>query len=526
MSMNQEIPMGINLFNNNLLVKRNDTLYRSRRGNEVLFIEKESASHIILSGDELDFFNRIRGPVTVDELLNLPPSGLDRRDKECLLRKLYERNMVSLNGSYYHDPATMWQVKQKYPSFICFHLTHACNFRCKYCFAWAEEDHGQMRRMPREVIDASVKKIMEENPVDRLLIDFHGGEPFVAYDDMVYVIKSFREYNEKHNKKKQLRFICQTNGSLLTLEKVKALKEINCCLGLSLDGPQHVQDENRVFNDGSGTFNAVMERYWELKKEGLEPGTLSVIHDPVNYMNVLEFLINDLKKFNVRINYSAYIGRATEELDFPHGRAETFARYYLEMVDYIIDYVLKNKKRFILKDLDSQINNIYSKNRPFMCYRSPCGCGRSILGIGSDGGMYACEEAIGVQAFRLGSVFDEKPFTRIIDESEVLKEINGRTVENIPKCKKCTFKRFCGSRCTTKSFARFASFRREDPMCKYYQIVYEELIWKFHYKPEALRFLNPEMSRRFQKGVKKKRMARINKERQEKQEKELVDECR
>ena len=149
------------------------------------------------------------------------------------------------------------------------------------------------------------------------------------------------------------------------------------------------------------------------------------------------------------------MGRATEELEFPHGRAETFARYYLEMVDYVIDYVEKTKKNLYVKDLDSQINNIFTKERPFMCYRSPCGCGNSILGFGAEGGIFACEEAIGVEAFKLGSVFDKRSLKDILDNSEVLKHINGRTVDNIPKCNKCPFKRLCGGRCTTKSFARF-----------------------------------------------------------------------
>ena len=41
-------------------------------------------------------------------------------------------------------------------------------------------------------------------------------------------------------------------------------------------------------------------------------------------------------------------------------------------------------------------------------------------------------------------------------------------------------------------------------MCKFYQIVYEELIWKFHEKPHVIRYLNPEMTRRFDLGERKK----------------------
>ena len=69
-----------------------------------------------------------------------------------------------------------------------------------------------------------------------------------------YVINSFREYNKKRGLNRELSFICQSNGSLLTVDKVKQLRELGCQVGISLDGPRHVHNENRVFNDGSGTF--------------------------------------------------------------------------------------------------------------------------------------------------------------------------------------------------------------------------------------------------------------------------------
>ena len=184
--MDLQLPMGVNLLNSSLLVKKTQGLYRSRRGKEVLFIEKESASHIVLSGAKLEFFNNIRRPMTVGEVKALPPSGLSSSEKEELLRSLYERNMV------FHQRFLFFTTRQQCGSCLsvtrgsCVSIspTHVI-FRCKYCYARAEEDHGQMSHMPREIIDLAVKKILEENPQGKMLIDFHGGEPFVAYDDMV-----------------------------------------------------------------------------------------------------------------------------------------------------------------------------------------------------------------------------------------------------------------------------------------------------------------------------------------------------
>lgn len=487
------MPIGINLLSDSTLVKKTDGIGKIRRGREILFIEKETASWIILSGAKLEFFNSIKKPITVGELKKTTPSRLSSAQKDRLLLSLFRQNMITLNGTAYYDPRKLWVLPQRYPAFLCFHITEACNFACKYCYARADQKNAHTKIIPREVTHRAIEKILEELPLDKLLIDFHGGEPFLAYEQMVDTIQYAHQYNEKRGIGKQLKFVVQSNGSLITPERAKFLNSLNCNIGISLDGPAEIHNSQRVWPNNSGTFDRVWSNALELRKAGVDVGFLAVIHDPVNYLKVFRFFIdNGLRSF--RINYSAYIGRATEELEFPHGRAETFARHYLKMVDEVIHFVTSTGLSVRIRDLDNQLNNIITKKRPFMCYRSPCGCGNSILGFGQDGGIYACEEATGNDEFRIGNIFEDKTLTDVVDYSEQLKKINARTVENIPKCKDCLFKRFCGARCTTKSYARFGNFHREDPMCRFYQIIYPELIWRIHENPEIIPLLNPNFN--------------------------------
>ncbi len=489
--MDCELPLGFRTLTGSSMITKTPGLRKIRKDKKILFIEKETAGWAVLEGARLALFNSLNNrPMTVDEILSGPITSLSSREKENLLMTLYKQNMITVNGFSFFNPESLWTPPQQYPRFLCFHITDACNFGCKYCYAHATPD---LRKLPREVSRKAVERILEELPDERLLIDFHGGEPFMAFDEMVDTIQYAREYNKKRGINKHLDFIVQSNGSLVTVEKAKFLNSLNCAVGFSLDGPQYVHDTQRVYPDGSPTFNHIWKNLEELKKADVNIGFLAVIHDPKNYMNTFKFFRDQgLKGF--RINYSAYIGRATEELEFPHGRGETFAQYYLEMVDEAIRYTKENNTFLSIKDLDNQINNIVSKARPFMCYRSPCGCGNSILGFGHEGGIYACEEATGVEEFKIGNVFDDSiSITDIVDNNSVLKNINGRTVDNIPKCSECTFKRFCGGRCTTKSFARYGSLRREDPMCRFYQTIYPELIWRIHEDPDMVRRLGPQM---------------------------------
>ncbi|MCE1245597.1 MAG: radical SAM protein [Firmicutes bacterium] len=485
---NREIPLGIRKFKGSSLIKKTDGLTRIKRGRKVLFIEKETASWMILEQAKLALFESLNSPKTVDEILSGPITALSVEEKEELLFQLYNNNLISFNGIHYFEPKKLWVSPTKYPQFLCLHITSACNFVCKYCYARA---NPHLEKMPLEVAYKVMERILEEIPHEYFLIDFHGGEPFLAYDEMVKTIKYAQEYNKKRGLNKRLDFIVQSNGSLVTVEKAKTLESLNCSIGFSLDGPEFVQNSQRIYPDGSGTFSQVWKNMQDLKEAGAKLGFIAVIHKPENYKHAFKFF-TDYGLTGFRLNYSAYIGRATEELEFPHGRGEEFARHWLEMVDIASEYVLEKGHSLSIKDLDQQINNITSKGRPFMCYRSPCGCGRSILGFGYNGGIYACEEGTGIDAFKIGSIYDtSKTIPEIIDTSEVLEHITGRTVDNIPKCKECTFKRFCGGRCTTKSYARYGNFRREDAMCRFYQIVYPELIWRIHDRPELIPLLNP-----------------------------------
>ncbi len=488
-----KVPLGINLIKDSTLVKKNKRLGKIRRKKEVLIIEPETASWIVLKDKELFLFNSLDKPMRVGEIKRNILSSVTHREKEEFLLKLYHRNMITLNGLSFYDPVELWKPPQRYPAFLCFHITEACNFACKYCYARADQKDAHKKVLPKEVAHKAVEKILEELPMENLLLDFHGGEPFLAFEARIDTRKYAHHYNKKRGINKNLSFVVQTNGSLLTVERAKTLKELGCNIGVSLDGPAFVHDAQRIWPNGKGTFNTVWKNVKEVIEAGINIGFLAVIHNPENYINTFKFFIEELNLQNFRINYSGYIGRATEELEFPYGRAKTFAYHYLKMVDAVIEHVKRTQKPLIIRDLDSQINNIVSKARPFMCYRSPCGCGNSILGFGQDGGIYACEEATGVEEFKIGNIFEDVSLTDVVDKSPVLKHINGRTVDNIPKCKNCLFKRFCGGRCTTKSFARYGNFRREDPMCRFYQIIYPELIWRIHDNPEIVPLLNPTL---------------------------------
>lgn len=460
------------------LVTRTPNLYQSRRGNRVLFIERESGSWLILEDDRLRHFLKLQKPMTVREFINIE-SGMNVKQREAFLLELYTMGMVEIAGRSYFNYEKLWKKPQQYPTFLCLHMTEKCNLACSYCQADATPSRS---RMPLDTAMKIVERLLTENPPETFTIDFHGGEPLLEYDNMMKVIRHAKKVAEAVGKKPV--FMVQTNGTTLTAERVKGLKDEGVMVGISLDGPGEIHDKQRFTARGKGSFDRVWGNGQRAIEMGLNAGYLAVIHDPRDYLTASRWFREQGFR-SYRINYSSAIGRAHKELEFPAGREEAFARNWLDMTRDALDWTRQHNEHLNISDINNKINNLTTKNRPFMCYRSPCGVGNSVLGFGTDGGIFACEEMASLEYFRVGNIHDESVSIKdLVDHNPILVDLQRRTVDNIPKCSTCHLKRICSGGCTSKVFAKYGTVWRESPMCGFYLVVYEELMWMLHDNPD------------------------------------------
>jgi len=466
------------------VLNRDSSLKSFPRSGAVLFIERETASWIILEGKELQFFQRLNRPVTRDQAFEIGKSlDFSVEESDDFLSTLYLQGMIQVNGKAYYRPESLWEHCRSYPSFLCLHPTDRCNFACSYCLARAD---ATRENMPLSTGLKVVRRLINEFPQKDICVDFHGGEPLLVFDNVAAIIEESAVLGRE--RKKNVTFRIQSNGALLNGEMVEFLKSYKVSLGFSIDGPEQIHDRFRVFPDGRGTFRQVWDNFRMARDKGLSPGALAVVHEPSSYLDVFRFFTGEgLHSF--RVNFSSFIGRAGENLEFPVTRAEEFATEYLRMVDEAYQHARKNDVKLRINDISYQIGNLISRRRPFMCDRSPCGIGRSILGFGTDGGIYGCEESAGLGEFRVGHIDDDIPLTDVVDKNEVMQGLYDRTVENIPKCRNCTWKYFCGGGCTSKTYAWFGTVMRESPMCRFYQKVYYELMWKIYDEPDMVKYL-------------------------------------
>ena len=140
-------------------------------------------------------------------------------------------------------------------------MTQNCNFRCKYCvYSGAENSYQRVHsnkvmnwNTARKAIDFLWEHSIDSKDVN---IGFYGGEPLLEFD----LIKKAIEYSRKKFMGKEISFSMTTNGTLLTEEIIRFLSKNKVQLVISLDGAKEINDENRVFKNGSGTYDRVIRK--------------------------------------------------------------------------------------------------------------------------------------------------------------------------------------------------------------------------------------------------------------------------
>jgi His-Xaa-Ser system radical SAM maturase HxsB len=251
------------------------------------------------------------------------------------------------------------------------------------------------------------------NPLVRL--EFQGGEPLLNWDTLRFIV----EHSRKQNKieKKNLMISLVTNMSLLDKKKTDFLIRYDVEVCTSLDGPEELHNQNRIFKDGGCTYDVVVKGIKllreEYKKRGIKRkiGALPTITR--QSFSYLKEIIDEYVKLEfdcIHLRPTNRLGQAGKNWDKIGYLPEEFNDFWQTSLDYIIDL---NKKGIPLKETMTvnMLKKILKKQDPFYVdLESPCGAGRSQLAYAPNGDVYTCDEArmIGNDMFKLGNVLKDK----------------------------------------------------------------------------------------------------------------------
>ena len=156
-----------------------------------------------------------------------------------------------------------------------------CNLSCKYCYYLEKSnlyngDDSACFTLSDELLEKFIEQYINSQTQPQILFTWHGGEPLMR---PLSFYKKALQLQKKYAHGRAIDNCIQTNGTLLTDEWCKFLKENNWLVGISIDGPQEFHDEYRRNKQGLPSFVKVMQGINLLKKYGVEWNAMAVVND-------------------------------------------------------------------------------------------------------------------------------------------------------------------------------------------------------------------------------------------------------
>lgn len=267
---------------------------------------------------------------------------------------------------------------------VTFIVTKECNLRCKYCYMTGKNNEGRMSfEIAKDAIDYFIKNKKELFNKEYIILDFIGGEPLLEIDLIDKVVDYFKYVTFINNDSwfGRYRINIATNGILYSSKKVQKFIEKNknnLSIGISIDGTKEKHDMQRVYPDGRGSYDDVIENVKLWIKQYPEASTkVTIGHDDLPYVKDSIIHLWNLGIKNVPAN------TIFEDI-WQDGDDIVYEQQLKELADYIIDNKKWNDVNTTLfselvgfKQVEDEINKNF------------CGTGKSYA-IDSVGNIYPC----------------------------------------------------------------------------------------------------------------------------------------
>jgi uncharacterized protein len=294
---------------------------------------------------------------------------------------------------------------------------------------------------------AAIEKVFKSVP-DVPEILFFGGEPLIGFATIKKAVQACDQYCLAHEAQMPA-FTISTNGTLIDHEVIEFFKRHNFSVIISLDGPQHINDKQRQFPSGKGTYDIIKKKIDMLRGAGIEITIETVFTDNhTNCEETIESTYEFLVKLGGRHIYltPAIGGSPDESLD---GRfLANLQQTYTASTERIMDSWLTDSPIRMPHWADILYTLISRKGKTHFC-----GDGYKGITVDCSGKVFPCYMLIHDSLY-MGSVYDEEfPGD---DFRKVTALMRQTSKDSFPKCVKCWAKKLC-SPCYGDTFAAFGT---------------------------------------------------------------------
>jgi uncharacterized protein len=340
-----------------------------------------------------------------------------------------------------------------------------CNLDCDYCFYTAKSQMfaGPRTRMSETVLEAMIQQLLVQ-PVSQISIGWQGGEPTLMG---IPFYRKALELMQRHGHGQTVANGLQTNGILIDRHWAKLFRDYHFLIGLSLDGPQHINDHYRTNQAGRGSWQKAVDAAHRLLDQGVEVNVLTVVNDfsvnfpediyafhkaqGLNFMQFIPCVETDAQEQSHVVRYSVL--------------AESYGNFLRKVFDLWLADFVNGAPTTSIRFFEALLFQ-YAGFPPTECTLLE-ECGNYLL-IEHSGDIYACDFFVEPE-WKLGNLM-ETPLPDLLNAPRQLDF--GRLKARLPEdCLTCEWRSVCRGGCT-KDRLRNPMSQGRNHFCKAYKIFY------------------------------------------------------
>ena len=264
---------------------------------------------------------------------------------------------------------------------LTFIVTADCNLRCKYCYITHKSDDKRMSfGTAKKFIDYILRSPIKKQKA--VILDFIGGEPLLETKliDQICDYFKVKTYEINHEWYWNYRISISTNGVNYSDEEVQNFIKKNygkLSIGITLDGTKRKHDLQRVFPDGSGSYDVIKKNIplWLSQFDGVTKVTFA--SEDLCYLkeSIIDLWESGITEVAANVVYED-VWKPKDEL--------IFEKQLMELAEYVVEHDLYDQYKCTL--FDDYIGSNYSEDE---LINTSCGAGKMIA-VDPYGNLYPC----------------------------------------------------------------------------------------------------------------------------------------
>lgn len=335
------------------------------------------------------------------------------------------------------------------------HITNACNLRCAYCYV-RKDDEAMTDETGALAVNA-VFRAAQMHAFKTVKLKYAGGEASLNFG----LIRSLHAQARLRSRQTGLAFreVVLSNGVGMNRDQLTFLRDEHIRLMISLDGLGAINDAQRAFINGGGSFVQVSRAIDRAVGLGLLP-ELSITVTPLNaghLAGVVDFALARGLRFNLNFVRDCHSGATRQSILADQqaiiaGMKEAFVAIEARLPDYRLIDGLVDRSGF---------------DQP---HEHACGAGHSYMVIDHHGGVAQCQMEI------------ERTITSV-HAADPLHDLRSRDkhFQNVPVsekegCRACEWQHWCAGGCPLATHRATGRTDVKSPNCDIYRSLYPDVI--------------------------------------------------